>query len=101
VSSRTLAPEDFGVERVALEELAGGIPERNAEIARAVFSGEAGPHRTLVVVNAAAALVAAEAETDYADAARSAEQAIDSGAVTETLERFVAATNSLAPEAVA
>jgi anthranilate phosphoribosyltransferase len=100
VSSRTVTPEDFGVERVALADLAGGNPERNAEIARTVFSGEAGPHRALVVVNAAAALVAAESESDFAEAARVAEEAIDSGAAADTLERFVAATNSLAHETV-
>ena len=100
-SRSTITPEDFGVERVALEELAGGVPERNAEIARAVFSGEAGPHRSLVVVNAAAALVAAEAAPDFSSAASLAREAIDSGAAADTLDRFVAATNSLAPEAVA
>jgi anthranilate phosphoribosyltransferase len=101
VSRRTVTPEDFGLERVALEDLVGGLPERNAEIARTVFSGEAGPHRTLVVVNAASALVAAEAAGDLASGARMAEEAIDSGAAADTLERFVAATNSLAPEPVA
>jgi anthranilate phosphoribosyltransferase len=100
-SSRTVAPEDFGVQRAALADLAGGVPERNAEITRAVFAGEPGPARSLVVVNAAAALVAAEAAPDFASAARIAEETIDSGAAAETLDRFVAATNSLAPEAVA
>jgi anthranilate phosphoribosyltransferase len=100
-STRTITPEDFGVKRAALEELEGGVPEQNAEITRAVLSGEAGPHRSLVVVNAAAALVAADSALDFASAARVAEEAIDSGAAAETLERFVAATNSLAPETVA
>jgi anthranilate phosphoribosyltransferase len=98
VTSRTVTPEDFGLERAALEDLVGGAPERNAEITRAVLEGEPGPRRALVVANAGAALVAAESAADFAAGARMAEEAIDSGAAREVLERFVAATNAFPRE---
>jgi anthranilate phosphoribosyltransferase len=101
ISRRTVAPEDFGLERAELADVAGGTPERNAEIARAVLDGEPGPWRALVVANASAALVADESAGDFATGARMAEESIDSGAAGQTLERFVAATHSLASEAVA
>jgi len=59
VARRTLEPEDFAVPRAAAEDLMGGDKARNLEIATAVLAGARGPQRDIVLVNAAAALVAA------------------------------------------
>jgi anthranilate phosphoribosyltransferase len=96
-SMRTVTPEDVGVERASHEAVAGGTPEKNAEISRAVLEGEPGPRRGVVVMNAGAALVAADRASTLEEGVRSAEETIDSGAALETLERFVAATVELAP----
>src|ERR1039458_9771825 len=60
VERRTLEPEDFAIHRAAAAaDLKGGDHARNFEIAQAVLGGERGPRRDIVLVNSAAALVAA------------------------------------------
>src|SRR5258708_11134580 len=55
----TVAPEDFGIPRALLEAIRGGSPTENAAILQGIFGGQLGPRRDIVVINAAAALVAA------------------------------------------
>jgi anthranilate phosphoribosyltransferase len=74
----TLTPEDFGVMRAPLAALRGGTPEVNAEIIRRILSGEPGPRRDIVIINAAAALVAAGVARDFREGAELATKAIDS-----------------------
>ncbi len=64
----TLDPGDFGLSIAGIDELVGGDPERNAEIARALFDGsETGARRDIVALNAAAGLVVAGIADDVAD----------------------------------
>jgi anthranilate phosphoribosyltransferase len=74
-----LSPEDFGLPRAQLADLAGGLAEENCEIARKVLYGERGPARDIVLANAALALVAAEKAEGLRESVRIAEDAIDSG----------------------
>ena len=76
----TIAPEDFGVPRAPLGAVQGGTPPENAAIIEKIFGGEPGPRRDIVVINSAAALVAAGMAADLAEGARMAAQAISSGA---------------------
>jgi anthranilate phosphoribosyltransferase len=99
VRSYSVVPEQVGLTRAGPESVAGGAPERNAEIVRQILGGEAGSRRSLAVINAAAALLVAGKASSLEEGARLAEQAIDSGAALEALERFVARTRELAPEA--
>jgi anthranilate phosphoribosyltransferase len=92
VSRRTLAPADFGVEPAPLEELKGGEPEENCEIARAILAGARGPKRDVVLVNAAAALVVAERAGDFAEGMAVAAESIDSGAAWRKVEELAAFT---------
>jgi anthranilate phosphoribosyltransferase len=101
IRSYSITPEDVGLERADHESVAGGTPARNAEIARAVLGGEKGPRRSLVVINAGAALLVAGRVETLAEGARLAEQTIDSGAALDAMERFVATTAELASEKVA
>ena len=78
-------PEDFGVERASLADLAGGDADRNAEIARETLEGRRGAARDVVLVNAAAALVAAGQAASYGEGMRAAAGSIDSGAALEKL----------------
>jgi anthranilate phosphoribosyltransferase len=87
-----ITPELLGVEPAPLEGLKGGGPARNAEIVEAILSGEQGPARTAVVVNAAAALLVGDAAEDWEAAARLAEKSIDEGKAKEALDRLRAAT---------
>jgi anthranilate phosphoribosyltransferase len=101
ITRHTVSPERVGLERAAPEEVKGGTPEQNAEITRAVLDGEPGARRALVVLNAGAALFVADRVPAFDEGVRLAEETIDSGAATETLDRFVAHSVKLAPEAVA
>jgi anthranilate phosphoribosyltransferase len=83
-------PADFGVPQAPIEELRGGDPARNAEIATAVLRGQAGAPRDIVLVNSAAALLAAGiAESPRAAVERAAES-IDSGAAWTKLQELAA-----------
>jgi anthranilate phosphoribosyltransferase len=85
-------PGQFGLAPVELERVAGGTPEENAAVTRAVLGGEAGPHRDLVVLNAAAALYVGGLAADLEAGVARATEAIDSGAAANVLERLIAAT---------
>jgi anthranilate phosphoribosyltransferase len=97
-ASRTITPEELGVDSAPAEAIGAGEPHESAALARKVLDGEAGPDRSIVVMNAGAAIyVGGRADTLEAGA-RAAEAAIDSGAARDALERFVAKTKELAPE---
>jgi anthranilate phosphoribosyltransferase len=88
-----IAPENFGVERAPLSALAGGGPVENAAIIRAIFAGEAGPRRDIVIINAAAAIVAAGRAANLREGALLAAASLDSGAAREKLEALIEFTN--------
>lgn len=83
-------PEDFGVDRARPEDLLGGSPEENVEITKEVLAGAAGPKLDICLVNASAALVAADIAEGFVDGVAKARAAVDSGAAVEVLERVVA-----------
>jgi anthranilate phosphoribosyltransferase len=101
VTSHTVSPERVGLERAEADSVRGGTPEQNAAITRGVLDGEQGPRRSLVVMNAGAALFVGARVPSFEEGVRLAEQAIDSGAAIDTLERFVQKTKELAPEETA
>ena len=86
VRTYTIAPEEFGFRRAALEDLRGGTPQENAEICVSVLRGEQGPRRDVVLLNAGAALVAAGVAGTIKDGAAQAARSIDSGAAYAKLE---------------
>lgn len=99
VSRTRFDPADLGIPRCDPGDLRGGPPARNAEVARDTLSGVRGPVRDIVLLNAAAALVAAEGAPGADDltpalekAYERARTAVDSGAATDLLERWAAAT---------
>jgi anthranilate phosphoribosyltransferase len=85
-------PGQLGLAPADLDSVAGGTPEENAAVTRAVLAGESGPHRDLVVLNAAAAIYLGGLGADLEQGAARASEAIDSGAAADVLERLIAAT---------
>lgn len=83
VALSTITPEDAGLTRAPLEALTGGDARTNARILTAIFSGERGPRRDIVLLNAAAVLVAADLTPTLLTGVTLAAKTIDSGAVTE------------------
>jgi anthranilate phosphoribosyltransferase len=97
VTHHTISPERVGLERARDEDVRGGTPDQNAEITRSVLRGDPGPRRTLVVLNAGAALFVDGGVPGFAEGVRLAEETIDSGAAIDTLDQFVRKTQELAP----
>ena len=92
-----MTPEDFGIEAVEPEMLAGGEPEENAAVVRAVVEGtERGPARSAVLVNAAAAFVVADRADSLGDGVATAANAIDSGAAATVLDNLVRSSQRVA-----
>ncbi len=84
-----IAPEQFFGKQANPEDLAGGDREVNAKITQRILSGEKGPKRNVVVLNASAALVAAGVAVDFNEGIRMAEASIDKGAAASKLEELV------------
>jgi len=103
VSRARLDPAELGIPRAAPEDLRGGDAAYNAAAARRMLEGERGPVRDAVLLNAAAALAAAEGVPDpgvlagrLADCYQRAAQAVDSGAAADLLARWITASQRLA-----
>lgn len=80
----------FGVERATPEDLRGGDRKTNAAIIRAILSGERGPKRDIVLVNAAAAFVVAGKAQTWKEGVALAAESVDSGRAQSTLVRLAA-----------
>ena len=97
LSTYTLNPEDVGLATAPdADATAGGSPQDNAATTRAILAGEPGPRRDLAVLNAAAAIYAAGHVDDLRDGVAAAQEAIDDGSATRTLDALVARTHELA-----
>ena len=90
-----IEPSDFGLESMSLDRLRGGDAEGNAGIIRGVLSGTRRDEaRTLVIVNAAAALHVGGVANDLREGARLAEQSTDAGRASEKLDELIRITNA-------
>jgi anthranilate phosphoribosyltransferase len=98
VRNSTVRPEDFGMARASIQDLRGGDREENAEIIRRILSGEAGPRRDIVLMNAAAAIVVGRKAHDLKEGVALAARSIDSGSAGDRLARLVALSQRLASE---
>jgi anthranilate phosphoribosyltransferase len=88
-----VTPEQFGLQKAPLSAISGGDLNTNAEIIRKILAGEKSPRRDVVLMNAAAALVAAGRADSLAEATPLAVQSIDTGAARKKLEALVEFTN--------
>jgi anthranilate phosphoribosyltransferase len=89
VSTYVVDPVELGIARAEPGDLRGGDAATNAAIARRVCGGDVGPHRDIVVLNAAAGLVAAGLADDLAGGLELAGAAIDDGRAATVLDRLV------------
>jgi anthranilate phosphoribosyltransferase len=88
-----LLPIEMGVPVARPADLAGGDAETNARVAKAVLSGEKGPARDIVCVNAAAAFSAAGLADAIQDGLERAAESIDSGKAAKVLDRWIEVSN--------
>lgn len=89
VHTYEVTPEEFGLRRSTLDQISGGDAETNAKLIREILQGEKSPRRDVVLLNAAAALLAAGKADHLRDAMPLAVKAIDSGAAEEKLSQLV------------
>ena len=94
VHSYEVTPEEFGLQRATLEDISGGDATQNAALIREVLAGKKSARRDVVVLNAAAALVAAGRTDHLRDAVPLAASAIDSGAALAKLRALVTFTKA-------
>ncbi len=89
-----IKPEDFGLTRCTREDLRGGEPAENAQIAISILKGEKGPRRDTVLMNAGAGLYIAGKASSIADGIRLAGELIDSGKALAVMETLKAESNT-------
>jgi anthranilate phosphoribosyltransferase len=89
ISTYDITPEQFFGEKANPEDLAGGDPQVNANITKKILTGEKGPKRNVVLLNASAAIVAAGKAKDFMEGIRMAEASIDEGSAMRKLEELV------------
>ncbi len=90
-----ISPLDLGFKEASRAEISGGKPEENAKMLRGILGGEKGARRDIVVMNTAAALLAANQAPDLKQGIRLAQEAIDSRRALEKLDRLVSLSQSL------
>ena len=107
VHEHDLDPRDLGIPLADIDDLLGGSPDHNADVVRRVLSGETGPVRIIVLMNAATGLVsyrlfqdAAEVQRPIlerlAEAMADAAAAVDDGRASAKLGDWVDTTKALA-----
>lgn len=105
VFEHDLNPTDLGIKRAEIEELRGGDPKHNAQVLRNVLSGDTGPVRDIILLNAAAGIVAYNLSLDptlssqpildrLREGVNSAAKAVDSGRAYKKLEKWTEVTQS-------
>ncbi len=84
-----VTPEDFGIERTSVDQLAGGDPPQAAQQFIALLEGEGGPRRDIVLLNAAAAIYVGGKAASIAEGLELARESIDEGAARRKLRAMV------------
>ncbi len=97
VGRSTVTPESVGLATATLGDLSIGDPARNAAAATAVLTGEPGPVRDTVLLNAGAALVVGDLAGSLREGVEAAAAAVDDGRATRTLGALVAASRAFRP----
>ena len=96
VTEWQVEPAALGIAPASLDDLRGGDAARNRVLADEILAGAAGPRSDLVALNAAAALLAADAVVDLAAGIERAREVLHSGAARDILERWVGASQRAA-----
>lgn len=86
IDNYRIRPEDLGFKKSGLEDLSGGNASVNAKILLDVLNGRTGPKRDIVILNAAAAIYAADKAKSIKDGIKLASESIDSGKALKKLE---------------
>jgi len=94
ITTYSVAPEDVGLPRARLRDIIAESPEEALQAVHEVIAGRKGPKRDIVLLNAAAALLAAGAVNDLKEGIAKAAESIDSGAARNALQTMIDITNA-------
>lgn len=89
VTTFYLDPQEFGLRRARLSDLAGGTVRDNVAITNSLLRGEKGAKRDIVLFNAAAALIVGGKARDFREGLKLAAEAVDSGKALSKLKKLV------------
>lgn len=96
IHTYTITPEQLGLKRATLEEVAGGEPSENAQIIREIFTGSRhDAYRDIVLANAGACIYVSGRTSSHFEGVQLAAQVIDSGQALEKLEQLVVKTGEM------
>jgi anthranilate phosphoribosyltransferase len=90
IAMHRLTAAELGLATLPVEAIKGGDPAYNAAALRALLQGKHGPYRDAVLLNAAAALVVAEAVADFQEGVEEAAETIDRGLANALLNCWIA-----------
>jgi anthranilate phosphoribosyltransferase len=89
IESYYLTPEELGLPRAKLSDIAGGTREDNARTTKDILEGKRGPKRDIVLLNAAAVLIAGGKASSFSEGLAQAAEAIDNGSARRKLEQLI------------
>jgi len=94
VTSYKITPEELGMKRCSLNDIATGTPQANATMIKDVFSGKnKGPRRQAVILNSAAALMVGDKASSLREGVDLAKVIIDDGLAQKKLNEFIEASH--------
>jgi anthranilate phosphoribosyltransferase len=94
ITNKRLNPKDLGMELVKIEDLTVNDAKSSAKVISDILSGEeSGPRKDIVILNAAAAVIAAGMADDFASAVKKAQASISEGKASASLEKLIEVSN--------
>jgi len=99
ITRYTIEPEDFDLQRVAIDYIKADGPEQSVAMIRGLLGGESGPARDIVAMNAGAAIYVSGLAGSLADGVKKAQQVLDSGDGLARLEKLAALSQTFKADA--
>jgi len=94
ITNKELNPKDLGIELVDIQDLTVTDAKNSAKVISDILSGkETGPRKDIVILNAAAAIIAAGMSDDFASAIKAADASITEGKASASLEKLIEVSN--------
>ena len=94
VTCYEVCPEDFGLKRENISQLAIQSADESLAIINSIFDGELGPARDIVALNAGAAIYAADLASSLDRGIEQAQTLIDNGKAKQKLQDFISCSNT-------
>ncbi|AFJ01394.1 Anthranilate phosphoribosyltransferase [Methylophaga frappieri] len=98
INEYTIQPEDFGLQRADITALSVNNVTESLAMIQSIFAGHSGPARDIVVLNAGAAIYAADLSDDLASGIQLAQNLIDNGVAAKKLDALIQCSQGLTNE---